>query len=59
NGLDPGIVTILEPDSLATEQYKNLRTHILRSRMTNGYRTFLITSALPREGKTITRDSTF
>jgi exopolysaccharide/PEP-CTERM locus tyrosine autokinase len=54
NGIDPGVVTILQPDSLAAEQYKNLRTHILRSKMTKGYRTFLITSALPGEGKTIT-----
>jgi protein-tyrosine kinase len=54
NGMDPGMVTLLEPDSLAAEQYKNLRTHVLRSNVTNGYRTFLVTSALPQEGKTIT-----
>ncbi len=43
-----------EGDSLVSEGYKVLRTHILQRTKTEGRNTLMITSPLPNEGKTLT-----
>jgi capsular exopolysaccharide synthesis family protein len=52
--VDPSIVTYFDPKALISEQYKTLRTNILS--MNNGKppRTFVITSSIYGEGKTVT-----
>ncbi|MEW5803013.1 MAG: polysaccharide biosynthesis tyrosine autokinase [bacterium] len=49
---DKSFVALTEPDSIAAEQYKVLRTRILRAGNTK--RVILVSSAAPREGKTVT-----
>lgn len=51
---DEHLVSLLQPDSIAAEQYRILRTHILEASKKNGGRVFLVTSAVFGEGKTIT-----
>ena len=51
---DDHLVSLLQPDSIAAEQYRILRTHILESSKNSGGRVFLVSSAVHGEGKTIT-----
>ncbi len=51
---DEHLVSLLKPDSIAAEQYRILRTHILASAKNNGGRVFLVSSAIHGEGKTLT-----
>jgi exopolysaccharide/PEP-CTERM locus tyrosine autokinase len=47
------LVTFYEPDSLASEQFRKLRTQLLRLRLPQSPRTILVTSARAGEGKTL------
>lgn len=51
--LSKQLVTLWEPYSLASEQYRKLRTHILDASRNNAQRVFLISSAICGEGKTL------
>lgn len=53
-GLDPRITAFFSDNTLAAEQYRQLRTKVLRSRKLYSHNAFLISSALPGEGKTVT-----
>ncbi|MEW5801700.1 MAG: polysaccharide biosynthesis tyrosine autokinase [bacterium] len=47
------LVTLWEPYSMASEQYRELRTRMLDASQRDGKRVFLISSALSGEGKTL------
>jgi exopolysaccharide/PEP-CTERM locus tyrosine autokinase len=49
---DPNLVSFSQPGSLATEQFRKLRTHLLRLNLTNPPKTIMVTSATSGEGKT-------
>jgi capsular exopolysaccharide synthesis family protein len=51
---DKNLVTVVEPKSIAAEQYRSLRTKVELSMKKKGYRTFQLTSATRGEGKTLT-----
>jgi len=51
--VDPRVVAYSDPNSHITEQYRALRTNIISLSPENPVRTFLVTSALRGEGKTI------
>ena len=53
-GVDPRIVTLNDPKSHISEQYRSIRTNITSLSPENPVRSFLITSSLRGEGKTIT-----
>lgn len=53
-GMDSRVIALFSGTSSAAEQYKQLRTKILRARKLYSHNAFLITSALPGEGKSIT-----
>jgi capsular exopolysaccharide synthesis family protein len=53
-GVDPRIVAYHDPQSAVTEQYRTLWTHILSLDTTPNFKTMLITSSHPQEGKTVT-----
>ncbi len=52
--IDEHVVSFHDPSSPVGEQYKILRTNILSLKNTKNYKTFLITSSVNGEGKTIT-----
>ena len=52
--LDPRIVTFHDPTAPVTEQYKMLRTNIQSLSARRNLKTFVVTSAIQGEGKTIT-----
>ncbi len=52
--LDPRIIAFFSGRSDAAEQYRQLRTKILRVKKLYSHNTFLISSALPGEGKSVT-----
>jgi protein-tyrosine kinase len=54
NKLDPRLVSFSAPQSVVAEQYKSLRTKLLHAKTARGFTTFLISSPLPVEGKTLT-----
>ncbi len=54
SGIDPHIVSYTEPQCTIAEQYRMLRTNILAVNSAPPIRTLVITSAIKREGKTIT-----
>ena len=54
SGVDPHIVSHAEPQCTITEQYRMLRTNILSMNSGPPIRSLVITSAIKREGKTIT-----
>lgn len=56
-GLDSRLVALFAENATASEQYKQLRTKILRSKRLYSHNAFLITSALPGEGKSVTAAS--
>jgi len=49
---DQNLVTYYDPDSVASEQFRKLRTQLLRLRIPHPPRTILVTSATAGEGKT-------
>jgi protein-tyrosine kinase len=49
---DRKLVTYYDPDSVASEQFRKLRTQLLRLRIPHPPRTILVTSATAGEGKT-------
>lgn len=52
--IDEHVVSFHDPSSPVGEQYKILRTNIQSLKQTKGYRTFVITSSINGEGKSIT-----
>ncbi|MBI5144306.1 MAG: CpsD/CapB family tyrosine-protein kinase, partial [Candidatus Omnitrophica bacterium] len=52
--IDQHVVAFHDPSSLVGEQYKILRTNIQSLNTTKGHKTFIITSSINAEGKTIT-----
>ena len=53
-GLSEALVPFFEPSSLVTEQYRALRTRLLSQNPTYEHRVLAITSAVPKEGKSVT-----
>ena len=53
-GVDPRVVTVADPRSHISEQYRSIRTNIASLYPENPVRAFLVTSALRGEGKTVT-----
>jgi protein-tyrosine kinase len=47
------LVSYFEPTSMVAEQFRRLRTYIIKSRMTNSPKTILVTSAMAGEGKSL------
>lgn len=58
NGYAAALVTSLEPQSQISEAYRTLRTSILLSRAGQPPQVIVFTSALPRDGKTMTSVNT-
>jgi polysaccharide biosynthesis transport protein len=48
------LVNLKEPESTFAEHYRNIRTSLLLSTPDQPPKTFVVTSALPQEGKTVT-----
>lgn len=48
------LVNLKEPESTFAEHYRNVRTSLLLSNPDNPPKSFVVTSALPQEGKTVT-----
>jgi exopolysaccharide/PEP-CTERM locus tyrosine autokinase len=46
------LVTVSEPGSLVAEQFRKLRTYLIKLRILESYRTIMVTSAMDNEGKT-------
>lgn len=53
-GLDESLVPFHDRSSLITEQYRALRTRLLSQNPLHEHRTITITSAVPKEGKSVT-----
>jgi capsular exopolysaccharide synthesis family protein len=53
-GLSESLVPFYEPSSLVTEQYRSLRTRLLSQNPQYDHRIMAITSAVPKEGKSVT-----
>ncbi len=53
-GLSESLVPFFEPSSLVTEQYRSLRTRLLSQNPNYEHRIIAITSAVPKEGKSVT-----
>ena len=53
-GLSESLVPYYEKSSLVTEQYRSLRTRLLSQNPNFEHRTIAITSAVPKEGKSVT-----
>lgn len=53
-GLCESLVPFYEPSSLVTEQYRSLRTRLLSQNPQYDHRVIAITSAVPKEGKSVT-----
>lgn len=51
--LSNNLVTLWEPYSMASEQYRELRTRILDASQKDGRKVFLVSSAISGEGKTL------
>ena len=51
--LDNRLVSFFEPSSMAAEQYRRLRTYVIRPGMENSPKTILVTSAMAGEGKSL------
>ncbi|MBP9853817.1 MAG: CpsD/CapB family tyrosine-protein kinase [Candidatus Omnitrophica bacterium] len=54
SNMDPSVITYFDPKALISEQYKILRTNILSMNKGKPPKTFIITSSIHAEGKTIT-----
>ncbi len=53
-GLDPRLIALFSSNTLAAEEYRQLRTKVMRTKKLYSHNIFLVTSALPNEGKTVT-----
>lgn len=53
-GVSDSLVPFFEPSSLVTEQYRSLRTRLLSQNPNYEHRVIAITSAVPKEGKSVT-----
>lgn len=53
-GLSESLVPFYEPSSLVTEQYRSLRTRLVSQNPHYEHRVIAITSAVPKEGKSVT-----
>ena len=53
-GLSESLIPFHERSSLVTEQYRSLRTRLLSQNPNYEHRTIAITSAVPKEGKSVT-----
>ena len=53
-GLNESLVPFHDRSSLITEQYRSLRTRLLSQNPLHEHRTITITSAVPKEGKSVT-----
>ena len=53
-GLSASLVPFYEPSSLVTEQYRSLRTRLLSQNSHCEHRIIAVTSAVPKEGKSVT-----
>jgi len=53
-GVDPRVVTLNDPKSHISEQYRSIRTNITSLSPENPVQAFIITSSLRGEGKTVT-----
>ncbi len=51
--LDNKLVSFFEPSSMAAEQFRRLRTYIIKPGMENSPKTILVTSAMAGEGKSM------
>lgn len=51
--LDNKLVSFYAPYSMAAEQFRRLRTHIIKPGIESSYKTILITSAMAGEGKSL------
>ena len=51
--LDSKMVSFFEPTSMAAEQFRKLRTYIIKPGMENSTKTILVTSAMASEGKSL------
>lgn len=54
NSHSPTLILETDPRSIAAEAYRTLRTNLIFSKLDQGHRKLLITSATPGEGKTTT-----
>jgi len=54
DGLSESLVPFFERSSLVTEQYRSLRTRLLSQNPNYEHRVLAITSAVPKEGKSVT-----
>ncbi len=54
NGLSESLVPLYEPSSLISEQYRSLRTRLLSQNPNYEHRVIAVTSAVPKEGKSVT-----
>ncbi len=54
DGLSESLVPFFEPASLVTEQYRSLRTRLLSQNPQYEHRVIASTSAVPKEGKSVT-----
>lgn len=52
--VEPMIVTLNEPNSIMAEQYRSLQTQIIHATNSSSCNTFLVSSAVRGEGKTVT-----
>lgn len=48
---NPQLVSFFQPNSIATEQFRKLRTHFLQAKDTKSPKTIMVTSATEKEGK--------
>lgn len=53
-GLFESLIPFYEPSALVTEQYRSLRTRLLSQNPNYEHRVIAITSAIPKEGKSVT-----
>jgi protein-tyrosine kinase len=51
--LDNKLVSFFEPSSMVAEQFRRLRTHVIKPGMENSPKTILVTSAMAGEGKSL------
>ena len=51
-GSDRPLVSLFQPGSLGAEQFRKLRTHVIKLNMPDPPKTIMVTSATPGEGKT-------
>jgi len=54
DGVSESLVPFFEPSSLITEQYRSLRTRLLSQNPQYEHRVIAVTSAVPKEGKSVT-----